>query len=77
MKITDLLSKEGIELNGKPASKAEAIDQVVELMCATGKIRDKAAYRAKVLEREEEGTTGIGEGIAIPHGKCRDRKSVV
>lgn len=70
MKITDLLSKEGIELNGKPASKAEAIDQVVELMCATGKIRDKAAYREKVLEREEEGTTGIGEGIAIPHGKC-------
>lgn len=70
MKITDLLSKEGIELNGQAASKREAIDKMVDLMDRTGKIRDKEAYKKQVLLREEEGTTGIGEGIAIPHGKC-------
>ena len=70
MKITDLLMSEGIELNGKVRSKAEAIDKMVELMLATGKIRDEEAYRAEVLRREEEGTTGTGEGIAIPHGRC-------
>lgn len=70
MKITDLLVKEGIELNGKPGSKAEAIDKMVALMAATGKLTDTEGYQAQVLKREEEGTTGIGEGIAIPHGKC-------
>ncbi len=70
MKITDLLMSEGIELNGQVASKAEAIDKMVDLMVATGKIKDREAYRAQVLKREEEGTTGTGEGIAIPHGKC-------
>ena len=70
MKITDLLVKEGIELNGQAASKGEAIDKMVDLMAATGKIADKEAYKAQVLRREEEGSTGIGEGIAIPHGKC-------
>lgn len=70
MKITDLLVKEGIELNGQAASKAEAIDKMVDLMAATGRITDKESYKAQVLKREEEGTTGIGEGIAIPHGKC-------
>ena len=70
MKITDLLVKEGVELNGQAASKGEAIDKMVDLMAATGKIADKEAYKAQVLRREEEGSTGIGEGIAIPHGKC-------
>lgn len=70
MKITDLLVKEGIELNGKPGSKAEAIENMVALMAATGKLTDIESYKVQVLKREEEGTTGIGEGIAIPHGKC-------
>ncbi len=70
MKITDLLVKEGIELNGRADSKGEVIDKMVDLMAATGKLSDKEAYKAQVLRREEEGTTGIGEGIAIPHGKC-------
>lgn len=70
MKITDLLMSEGIELNGQVSSKAEAINKMVDLMVATGKISDKEAYHAEVLRREEEGTTGTGEGIAIPHGKC-------
>ena len=70
MKITDLLKKESIELDGKAGSKSEAIDKMVELMAASGKLSDPAAYKAQVFRREEEGTTGIGEGIAIPHGKC-------
>lgn len=69
MKITDLLSKNSICLDGNPKNKAEAIDQMVDLMEASGNIRDKQSYKKGVLLREEEGTTGIGEGIAIPHCK--------
>lgn len=70
MKITDLLVRDGIRLNVNVSSKAEAINQLVDLMEMTGSLKDKEAYKAQVLKREEEGTTGIGEGIAIPHGKC-------
>ena len=70
MKITELLDRRSISLNGAPASKNEALDQMVALMVKSGKIRDEEAYRQEVYRREEEGTTGIGEGIAIPHGKC-------
>ena len=70
MRITDLLDKQSISLNGAPKDKKEALDQVVDLMAKSGKINDVEAYRQKVYAREEESTTGIGEGIAIPHGKC-------
>ena len=70
MRITDLLDQRSIALNGAPASKQEALDQMIELMAKSGKIRDEEAYRKQVYLREEESTTGIGEGIAIPHGKC-------
>lgn len=70
MKITELLDRRSISLNGAPASKTDALDQMVALMVKSGKIRDEEAYRQEVYRREEEGTTGIGEGIAIPHGKC-------
>lgn len=70
MRITDLLDKRSILLDGTPQNKNEALDQVVELMVKSGKIKDKDAYRKQVYAREEESTTGIGEGIAIPHGKC-------
>ncbi len=69
MRITDLLDKRSISLTGTPASKQEALDQMVELMINSGKINDREAYREEVYRREEESTTGIGEGIAIPHGK--------
>ena len=69
MKITDLLSEKSITLQGKANSKAEAINQLVDLMMENGNIKDKETYKQVVLKREEEGTTGIGEGIAIPHGK--------
>lgn len=70
MRITDLLDKRSISLNSNPASKQEALDQVIALMMNSGKILDEEAYRKQVYLREEESTTGIGDGIAIPHGKC-------
>ncbi len=69
MRITDLLSEKAITLQGKAKNKTEAIDELVDLMMENGNIKDKEAYKKVVLKREEEGTTGIGEGIAIPHGK--------
>ena len=69
MRITDLLDKRSISLTGAPRSKQEALDQMVDLMIQSGKINDREAYRQEVYRREEESTTGIGEGIAIPHGK--------
>ncbi|MGG7176416.1 PTS fructose transporter subunit IIABC [Clostridium paraputrificum] len=69
MRITDLLKKEGIELDVKIASKTEAIDKLVDLMSNTGNLENKEEYKKGVLAREELSTTGIGEGIAIPHAK--------
>ena len=69
MRITELLDKRSIRIDGAPKSKNEALDQMVELMAKSGKINDLEAYRQEVYRREEEGRTGVGEGIAIPHGK--------
>ena len=69
MKIRDLLAVESIELNGAAGSKKEVLDQMVALMAKSGKISDVETYRKGVYAREEESTTGIGEGIAIPHCK--------
>lgn len=70
MRITELLDKRSISLDGAPKNKNDALDQAVALMVKSGKINDEEAYRRQVYAREEESTTGIGEGIAIPHGKC-------
>ena len=69
MRITELLDRRSIALDRTPKSKQETLDMAIELMCASGKIKDKEGYRKQVYLREEESTTGIGEGIAIPHGK--------
>lgn len=70
MRITDLLDIQSVSLDGAPKNKKEALDQIVALMAKSGKINDEEGYRRQVYAREEESTTGIGEGIAIPHGKC-------
>lgn len=70
MRITDLLDVRSISLDAAPADKSQTLDAAVALMTRSGKINDEAAYRKQVYAREEESTTGIGEGIAIPHGKC-------
>lgn len=69
MTIRDLLAAESINLNGTPAGKTEALNQCIDLIAKSGKIADVEKYRKGVFAREEEGTTGIGMGIAIPHCK--------
>lgn len=69
MKIVDLLKLESIDLKAKPQDKAAALEHLITLMERGGNIADKEEYKACVLRREEEGSTGIGEGIAIPHAK--------
>lgn len=70
MRITELLKVESIALNAAPADKKACLEQAVELMEKSGNLTDPEAYKVQVFAREEEGTTGIGDGIAIPHGKC-------
>lgn len=69
MKIIDLLNESSIKLGESPASKEELIDKLVNLIETSGNLSDKELYKKDVLKREESGTTGIGEGIAIPHAK--------
>lgn len=71
MRIIDLLKKESISLDNKVSSKSEAIDTLVELMNKSGNLNDKKEYKEAVLQREELSTTGIGDGIAIPHAKTK------
>ena len=70
MRITDLLDRRSVSLTAAPKTKSETLDMAVDLMVKSEKISDREAYRKQVYLREEESTTGIGEGIAIPHGKC-------
>ena len=70
MRRTDLLDKRSISLTAAPKSKEEALNEAIALMAESGKINDTEGYRRQVFAREEESTTGVGEGIAIPHGKC-------
>ena len=69
MRITDLLNKESILLNGSPKSKSEAIDMLIDLQMNSGKIENKEIYKKGILAREEISSTAVGEGIAIPHAK--------
>ena len=70
MRITDLLDARSVMLGAAPSDKKQTLEQAVALMVKSGKIADGEAYKKQVFAREEESTTGIGEGIAIPHGKC-------
>lgn len=70
MRITDLLDKRSISLDASPKSKEETLDEAIALMEAAGRLNNVEGYRKQVFAREEESTTGVGEGIAIPHGKC-------
>lgn len=69
MRINELFSRQSIELNGTVTSKEDVIDTMTKLMEASGNLSDRMIYKEGVLAREEEGTTGIGEGIAIPHAR--------
>lgn len=69
MRITELLTKDTIILQLKSQSKADVIEELVSKLDEAGKLNDKAGFREAILAREAQSTTGIGEGIAIPHGK--------
>ena len=69
MRITDLLKKESISLNRTLASKSDAIDALVELHEKAGNLSDKEAYKKEILAREAQGSTAVGNGVAIPHAK--------
>ena len=69
MRITDLLKEDGIVLNGSPKDKMDAVDQLVALQDKAGNLLDKEEYKKGILAREQQGSTAIGEGIAIPHAK--------
>ena len=69
MKIRELLKKEAIKLNASPKTKEEAIDKLIALHVGCGNVYDGKAYKAAILKRESEGTTGMGGGIAIPHAR--------
>lgn len=70
MKITDLLAAESVCLTGSAKDKADVLNQMVDLMAKSGKVSNREVYLKAVFAREEEGTTGVGDGIAIPHGRC-------
>ena len=69
MKITELLKREAVKINVKANDKNDAIDQLVELHVNAGNVNDAAVYKQAILAREEEGTTGMPGGIAIPHAR--------
>ncbi|MBQ6381020.1 MAG: PTS sugar transporter subunit IIA [Clostridia bacterium] len=75
MRIIDLLKKDAIELNTSAASKSEAIEKMVSLHRKAGNLNDAEVYTKAILAREEQGSTAIGEGIAVPHAKSESVKT--
>ncbi|MFI8578198.1 fructose-specific PTS transporter subunit EIIC [Rossellomorea aquimaris] len=69
MRITELLTKDTIQLNISSASKTGVIDELVSVLDKSGKLEDPEEFKQAILNREAQSTTGIGEGIAIPHAK--------
>ncbi len=69
MKITDLLKKEGIALGVSAADQEAAIDKLIELHSKVGNLSDAGEFKKAILAREAKGSTAIGMGIAVPHGK--------
>lgn len=71
MRIIDLLDKKSLTLNLVASTKLEAIDKMVDLVENSGNLNDKEEYKKAIIAREEMSTTGIGEGVAIPHAKTK------
>ncbi|WP_281658445.1 fructose-specific PTS transporter subunit EIIC [Halobacillus sp. Cin3] len=69
MRITDLLTEETIVLNMSASSKPEAIDELVDKLDEAGRLNDRGGFKKAIEDREGQSTTGIGDGIAIPHAK--------
>lgn len=77
MNLLDILSAKAIKVPLDAADKKGAIDELIDLLAETGRIAEPEALRKVVWERELQRTTGIGEGLAIPHGKTSSSRSLV
>ncbi|MEG2985708.1 MAG: fructose-specific PTS transporter subunit EIIC [Peptostreptococcaceae bacterium] len=75
MRIVDLINKKSISLNLKAKDKSDAIDKLVDLVNNSGNLNDRVEYKSAIIARENQSTTGIGEGIAIPHAKTKAVKN--
>ncbi|WP_027407975.1 fructose PTS transporter subunit IIA [Anoxybacillus tepidamans] len=69
MNMTELVTKELINLNLQGSTKDEVMEEMIDMLNRTGALKDREMYKKALYEREMEGSTGIGFGIAIPHGK--------
>ncbi len=67
--LNKMLTEDCINLNLKGKTKAEIIDEMVEILYSAGKLNDKEEYKKEILKRESQSSTGLEEGIAIPHAK--------
>ena len=77
MKIADFLSKDCIKIGLTSKSKKDVLEEMVDVLAAAGKIKDKKKVLEALMEREELGSTGIGQGVAIPHGKTDEVGEIV
>lgn len=77
MVITDLLCPQCIELHGRSGTKTEVISHLIDLVMKSGRISDRKAFEKTVFQREQEISTGIGDGIGIPHGISSGADSLV
>lgn len=75
MKITDLLKEDTIIMELRAGDKSAVIDELVEKLAGAGCLHDREEYKQAILKREAQGSTGIGEGIAIPHAKTKAVKT--
>ncbi|MBA5763206.1 PTS sugar transporter subunit IIA [Vibrio sp. 404] len=69
MKLVDLIYKDAISIGGSFGASTEAIEALTDKLCLLGKIEHRGQFVAAVIEREEQGPTALGEGLAVPHGK--------
>lgn len=76
MRISELLTEDVIQLNIQGTTKEEVMDEMIDLIEQTGALADREAFKEALYNREKQGSTGIGFGIAIPHGKTEAVKSV-
>jgi len=77
MNISDILSPNAVKVPLLATTPREAIDELVDLLTQAKLITDPATLKRVVWEREQQRSTGIGEGLAIPHGKANSSKSLV
>lgn len=77
MRLTEILKPANIKIPLEAKTKADAIAELVDVLAASGDVTDARKVLDAVMEREATRTTGIGNGLAIPHGKCTGTNDLV